>query len=305
MSLLLILTLTLCGDSSVSQSPEPYIADPSSKNVIELYTGKDNYNFKMSPFNSSRFTNATLQSKSNVYGGVYFQYKWLAIDYSTSIFRDPNDPTGSMKAFTLGSSYIKDKWGVSGGIRKYEGFVMLTNSGKNRTSYPQLKYSSARLGGYLNLRPEKFSMQAAYNYGKKQVRSAGGVAVQLHADYQQWNLLPVVVDRTVQLAEATESKTNIYNLIPEISYGYNWVINKKGLAASALVHAGAGYTYMTDETTRQMANWRAGWHLQLGYNGDKWYTYVSQDASYQNYFSSIKYLFNHQMRNSITLGHRF
>lgn len=284
-----------------------YIGKPASDNIIEVYSGKDAYNFKMTPFRESKYSNDILQSKSTFYSGVYFQYKWFSFDYGTSIFSGAkNDPAHDIKAFSLGTSYIKDNWGTWASYRKYDGFVMVTENHHKKTAFPALKHKAFALDGYLNLRSNKFSMKAAYTYGSRQLKSAGGISLWLHTDYQQWNILPVVKNHKLQISQTPQQKiTGIYNIIPQISYGYNWAITKSGLLATALVHAGAGYSYVKDKTTKQMANWLAGWHAQLGYNGNKWYTYFCHDGSYQNYLSSTRFLYNEQLSNSITIGHRF
>jgi hypothetical protein len=294
------------GDSTVTTT-NSYIGKTSSDNLVEVYTGKDDYNFKMTPFNRSKQPNEILQSKSTFYTGVYLQYKWLAFDYSTSIFNGPvDDPAHDIKALNLGTSYIKDKWGVVAAYHKYDGFIMSSQNGKKKTAYPQLKHQAFVVDGFVNMNANKFSMKAAYTYGSRQLKSAGGFAIGLHADYQRWNILPVVQNNKLNISEKPQEKiTNVYDVIPQVSYGYNWVISKKGLIATGLVHAGAGYSYVKDKSTDHMANWLAGWHAQVGYNGDKWYTYICQEGSYQNYLATTKFLYNQQLSNYITVGHRF
>jgi hypothetical protein len=284
-----------------------YIGKTYSDNLVEVYTGKDDYNFKMLPFNKAKNPNEILQSKSTFYTGVYLQYKWLCFDYSTSIFSNRNnDPAHDIKAFNIGTSFIKDKWGAIAAYHKYDGFLMFSENRKKKTVLPQLTHKAVSVDGYFNLNAKKFSMKSAYTYGSKQLKSAGGVSLWLHTGYQQWNILPVVQDKKLQINQTAQQKvTDVYDIIPQLSYGYNWVITKKGFTATALVHAGVGYSYVKDQAHKQMANWLAGWHAQAGYNGNKWYTYVCHDGAFQNYLSSTKFLYNQQMSNYLTVGYRF
>jgi hypothetical protein len=294
----------VCTDST--STINKYIAQQSLTNIVEIYAGKDEYNFELHPITSFKFSNDILQSKSTLYAGAYIQYKWFALNYSTSISSKANNPDRDIKARNFGTSIIKDKWGVWGGFHNYDGFVMLSDGGKTKEVYPQLKYTGVGIESYYNMNPQRFSMRAAYNYSRKQLKSAGGLLVLLHCDYQRWNILPLAENNKVQIKETDNEKlTNICNVIPEVGYGYNWVISKKGLLATGLINLGAGYGYINDTTNRAIPNWRAGWHAQIGYNGSKWYTYFRHNGSYQNYLSSDKFLYNQQKSSTFTIGRRF
>jgi hypothetical protein len=298
-----IIPALLSGDTTANT----YIASHQLENTVEVYMGKDAYNFRLHAFNPHRQSNPVLQSKNTLYAGAYFQYKWFAVDYSTSISTSLDDAEHDIKASNYGFSFIRDQWGVSAGFHKFDGFYFSERK-KQKSKLPQLKYMEATVDAYLNTRPEKFSMQAAYNYNKQQLKSAGGVNTMLHLAYQQWNILPVVKQHSLHInQQPTDKVTTMIHIVPEIAYGYNLVLHKKGVLLSALGHAGAGYSIISKQGNNEgVTGWRAGWHLQLGYNGAKWYTFISNDNTFQNYFpANSRFLYNQQSSNILTVGRRF
>jgi hypothetical protein len=291
-----------------------YIRPFTKSNDLEWYTGRYNTVFNFKPNNNDSYLrHHNLKANTSAYIGMHIDYKWLAVDVSTSLPRTfvDNNIKGR-KAHSLQLSKTGSKLRIEGLYEKYNALVIpLSRRHQEYQVFNNFGYSnySAQLTYIFN--SNRFSLPAAINYGERQVKSAGSFLFNfnptIHQFAQNNNPGLKLTPSDSLLNHAISNHSGWMNTFFNGGYTHNFVWNKGRWSLNPWIMGGLGVQKeLADETKNSgklTYNFRG--MISSGYNGTLFYIYLN---TLYNKTESRLPASKLTVRNSdtyLTMGYRF
>jgi hypothetical protein len=279
--------LLLWGPRVFAQSTNNFL-DFSDSNDIRTFGGF--YHTLFAAGNGSIATGAAvrrgprLQANSSAYIGFNLNYRWLSIYYafnipSTSVLHGKDK---EVKASQINITHWWSHWGLDGSYQHDRGLVDQDDQGPRVINsvwrFADYKYFGVNVDYFFNA--GRFSYEAADNFSRQQTRSGGTWLLTVTPAYQNFTLQKSAGDSTADTTLFNLLKANAGHviLLAKAGYTHQFVWNEGRWSCSPLLCAGPGLgVYLDNLHTRQKLYPMLGYQARLtfGYNGPKWYTYVS------------------------------
>jgi hypothetical protein len=258
----------------------------TDSNSAQTYIGE--YHTFISAGAGSNFKRqARLQANTSAYLAFSLSYKWLTIAYQfnlpqTTVLRGPGDHT--VKASSLSLSHSWNQWTVEATYQRDRGLILQQfTSGPNPINFVwqgvDYKYVGVNVDYFFS--PNRFSFKAADTYAKRQTQSGGSWMAMLTPAYQDFYITHALLDtasKDTTLYNLVNKNANHLMLLGRVGYTYNFIWDKGvwNVSPMALIGPGAGL-YLDQLHARQKVFPMLGCQGRLtgGYNGAKWYAYLS------------------------------
>ena len=226
-----------------------------------------------------------LQANTSAYLGAALNYKWFSIYYAlnipeTSVLGGHNK---EVKASQLIISRFWSHWGLEGNYQHDRGLVDQDHPGPGNVNtvwqWADYKYVGVNAEYFFNA--SRFSFRAADNFARLQTHSGGSWLVMVTPSYQDFHLQRNTLDTSMKdstLYALISHDANHLVLVAKVGYTYNFVWDGGRWSCSPLFCIGPGVgVYMDEFHTHQRFFPNLGYQgrLTVGYNGDKWYTYLN------------------------------
>ena len=227
-----------------------------------------------------------LQANTSAYLGAALNYKWFSIYYALNIPRTSvlGGDNKTVKASQLIISHWWNHWGLEGSYQHDRGLVDQDDPGGPRMvnsvwQWADYKYLGVNVDYFFN--PSRFSYRAADNFARRQARSGGSWLLMITPSYQDFNLQRNAPDTSIKdstLYNLLTKDANHLVLLAKVGYTYAFSWDKGRWTCSPLFCIGPGAgVYLDQFHTHQRFYPNLGYQgrLTAGYNGDKWYCYLS------------------------------
>lgn len=260
----LFLLIFLFSFATQAQVDSTYIKSFDRKYAVEVYTPLKKLSVE---YNLSNGNLITLEPNSPAGIGLGFSWKNSGIYYTFNVPLSNGHKGEKSSVRDFQYHHYADSFTLDLYYQQYKGFgAFLEKEESEGSFYPDMKINI--YGGILQFvkNYKKYSMGAAHQQSKIQVKSAGSVLYGLSFFYAKTNNIPSVSDEIVDFDKET------YNLGPNIGYGYNWIIYKKFyMAASATVGINGivAHNLETNVTNFDIAPQMIG-RASVGYVSEGW-----------------------------------
>lgn len=176
-----------------------------------------------------------MRMMSDIYcnAGAYLQYMAVSVGYSLDMSNViGNRPTNHKKIefnFNCARFNIEGHYWENTGGTLMRTFGKYNNGRLIRVEFPGVSQKTIGVNGYFFFNNRKFSMGAAYNFSKFQLRSAGSAIIGFNYNNlditMNMNRLPEVLKPFLTIApQEYRFHYNSYAIMG--GYSYNWVINR-------------------------------------------------------------------------------
>lgn len=211
------------------------------------------------------------QSNRPVSLGLGFMWGSSSFSFSHGFSFMRDKERGKTKATDFQYNYYGDKFLLDIYYKRYKGFYRDLGSSKNDIPKEDNIFSDFRVDMYGVLfqyvrNNNKYSLGAAYDLNKIQVKSAGSLLLGAGIFYSALRNIPVLSESIDNYDKQT------YHFGPNIGYGYNWVPYKKFLVAGAFtigVNGAVEKNLLTNHTIF-IVNPSILGRFSLGYIGEEW-----------------------------------
>jgi hypothetical protein len=197
-----------------------------------------------------------------------------------------NHKKGRTEGFDLSFTFFKDHWMQSLYYNQTKGFYMKNTHDilpfwTDDLPYVQFPdFKVAKIGGSTSyvVNAKKLSFRAVNNQTEMQKKSAGSFIFTANYNYTQSDYEQ----------EDQKTKQRRYNIIPEISYQYNWVLLNKSLLLSGKMGSGYGFSYVRDKSFQNEITYGTGildlnLNLSLNYQWRNFFAGIQHQINFQNY----------------------
>ena len=278
----MILVALLWGGALRAQ--DQLFQDFADSNNVRPYLGF--YHTRFSAGNTlTRARQPRLQANTSAYLGAAVNYKWLSVYYALNIPRTSvlGGDNKTVKASQLIISRWWKRWGLEGSYQRDRGLVDQDDPGSRMVNsvwqWADYKYVGINTSYFFN--PSRFSYRAADNFARIQTRSGGSWFLMLTPSYQDFSLQRNARDTSVKdsiLYNLISKDANHVVLLAKVGYTYAFSWGQGRWTCSPLFCIGPGAGVYLDQFhthQRLFPDLGCQGRLTAGYNGDKWYTYLS------------------------------
>ncbi|MGK6341160.1 DUF4421 family protein [Chryseobacterium sp. DT-3] len=314
----LYLFIFLCSFTGYSQTEKPnkekfeidtsYIKSFSEKVVL-----KANVDNKINEFNVKN-NDVLLKFVPNITHkyNISVEYDFLSLSIglpkSWTGTETDNQKKGRTQGFDISFTIFKNHWMQSVYYNQTKGFYIknthdLLPFWTDDSPYVQFPdFKVMKVGGSTSyvINAKKLSFRAVNNQTEMQKKSAGSFIFTANYNYTQLD----------NKEENQKSNQNRYNIIPEISYQYNWVLLNKNLLLSGRAGSGYGFSYAQDKSGQNKKTYGTGildlnLNLSLNYQWKNFFAGIQHQINFQNYKEDgFKVNYTLQYSN-LYVGYRF
>jgi len=224
-----------------------------------------------------------LQANTSAYLGATLTYKWFSFFFAVNIPQTSVLKGGDkeVRASQIALSKWWDQWGVEGSYQHDRGLLEQDHPGKVNSVWQWVDYKYVGVNITWFLTPHRFSYAAADNFSRLQTRSGGSFMAMLTPAYQNFALQKSSLD-------TVPGDSSLYNLLTRnanhvvllgkvgYTYAFAWADGHWTCSPLFCIGPGAG-VYLDQFHTKEKLYPMLGYQgrLTAGYNGGKWYAYVS------------------------------
>nr|WP_255669522.1 DUF4421 family protein [Myroides oncorhynchi] len=255
--------------TNYGQVDSSYVKEHVKPYGAKVYFGKDilalDYDFEESK------QKQTFQSNKPTTIGIGFLWgsSSLSFSYGFSFMRDKQ--RGKTKATDFQYHYYGDKFLIDLYYKRNKGFYRYSDNKKGdiptiNNIYPDFSINMYGLMLQYVSNNTRYSLGAAYDFNRVQIKSAGSLLVGGGVFYTSLHNIPTVSENISDFDKRT------YHFGPNIGYGYNWVPYKKTLVAGAFTLGinGAIEENLLTNKTSFIVNPTAIGRFTIGYIGEEW-----------------------------------
>lgn len=219
-----------------------------------------------------------------------------------------NQKKGRTVGFDVSFTFFKDHWMQSVYYNQVKGFYIKNTKDLlpgwtddlAYVNFPDFKVM--KVGGSTSYvtNAKKLSFRAVNNQTEMQKKSAGSFILTANYNYARFN----------NREESQESNQSRYNIIPEISYQYNWVLFKRNLLLSGKAGSGYGLSYVQDKSRQNVNSYGTGilnlnLSLNINYQWRNLFAGAQHQINFQNYKEDgfkVNYMLQY---SNLYIGYRF
>ncbi|SHM53360.1 protein of unknown function [Chryseobacterium carnipullorum] len=218
-----------------------------------------------------------------------------------------NEKKGNTVGFDVSFTFFKNHWMQSVYYDQTKGFYIKNTQDflpvwTDDLPYVQLPdFKVMKVGGSTSYvaNAEKLSFRAVNNQTEMQKKNAGSFIFTANYSYTQLD----------NKQDEQKSNQRRYNIIPEISYQYNWVLLNKNLLLSGKAGSGYGLSYVQDNSDQNKAYatriLNLNLNLNLNYQWKNFFMGIQHQINFQNY-KEDEFKVNYTLQYSnLYLGYRF
>lgn len=303
--------LVLASSFSWSQSKgvdTNFVKPFSKENVVEAYQGVYSSNFIFtSPHIRNR--NFRLQSNSSAYAGIYFGYKWLAINFSAAIPGTQLDRNIRLRYNSFSFRFGTNQFSFRPFFNSYNGLLIPEKRrGREFLPFKDIQLTNAGTDVFYFANDKTFSYKAGAFFSKLQVKSAGSFIAGITPLWQsiKWKTPSRELIDDSATYNLLTSQPEWVSLTARLGYTYNFVFDRGKWSIAPVLLLGAGGLHelnTTQQSFHAISDIQAS--ITAGYNGNNVYCYVG--ARWDNLRSNlfVKQLEQRNADVSITFGYRF
>jgi len=303
---------------ALDDADSSFIKKPILSNDLRLFYGGQGNNISLG---SSRESEAGLSgniyTNTNDYLGIGITYKWLDGDLSYSLPGTTylNEERSNLTQFKLAVSYSTRKIAFRGYYSDSKG-VVVSDVDDEFQSIPSMHELKVGVQMTWLVNSSKYSYRASMYQSEYQVKTAGSFLLRLEPFYrnlggQGTSMIPVAYDVAARFGDQVGLE---YVKAPGIlllpGYGVNVVIPNTRFFISPVIFAGVGAafnTYQAQNGKKSYTNpeYAASFNLNMGYNGNRYYSKVLFNWSAGYAPLNPSYFTNNNITVSLWLGIRF
>lgn len=284
-----------------------YIQKFEKENVAELYPGiyRSSFLFK-SPKEKTGFR---LLANSSAYIGTYFEYKWLALNFSTAIPETQLDRNIRLRYNSLNLRFGTPSFMFKPFLNSYNGLLIPENKrDREFLLFKNIQIVNAGTDVLYYINHQSFSYSASCFFSKQQIKSAGSFIAGVTPLWQQINWTTpsrqLIEDSTTYTLLASQPQW--LSLTARFGYTYNFVFNKGKWSIAPVVLLGMGGLHEIQTNRKRfqtITDIQAT--INAGYNGTHYYFIATAwwDNLKTNLF--VKDMDQHNTDISFTVGYRF
>ena len=271
--------------SVFAQVDSTYVKDHIKPYGVKFAIGKDvlalDYTLE------DKKSTQTFESNKPVSIGVGFLWGSSSFSFSHGFSFMREKEKGKTKATDFQYHHYGDKFLIDLYYKRNKGFYRYKENNKDDTPTAEDIFPDFKIHMYGALfqyvwNNEKYSLGAAYDLSKVQMKSAGSLLLGGGMFYSSLRNIPVLSEKLNDYDKRT------YHFGPNIGYGYNWVPYKKVLVAGAFtfgVNGAIEENLLTNKTIFTVNPSVVG-RFSLGYIGEEWI--VSASAVANGLFLNMK-----------------
>ncbi|KUF43778.1 hypothetical protein AV926_11030 [Myroides marinus] len=265
----LIIVFVFCSVLGFAQVDSLYVKEHKQPYGVKIAFGKDILALDYTLEDGKNKQTYQSNKPTSIGLGFLWRSSSLSFSYGFSFMRDKEK--GKTKATDFQYHYYGDKFLIDLYYKRNKGFYSYTNDTKENIPSDDNIFPDFKIHMYGGLfqyvwNSEKYSLGAAYDFNKTQVKSAGSLLLGGGVFYSSLRNIPVASDAI----DDYDKKT--YHFGPNIGYGYNWVPFKKVLVAGAITLGvnGAIEENLLTRKTVFIVNPSVLGRFSIGYIGENW-----------------------------------
>lgn len=289
------------------QVDSAYIQSFDKQNNVEFNGGTSRNRFQFSQIGMNK-TGFRMLANTSAYAGVNLSYKWLSLRYSTAVPGTRLDQKTQLKYTSLSFTFGTRRWRFRPFYERYNGLLIPGDVPRSYEPFKNIRFTGFGSDFYWYANPKRYSLRAARSMSEAQLKRAGSLFAIVTPMWQQINWQQpnpdfITDEDTYKLLASNPSWISV---TAQIGYGYNFSLANGKWIISPIIAAGGGFLKETYHIRHKIQGISLAQGLiSGGYNGRKYYCYLSGSWSIQQSRLLTRKMERLNTRVSLTAGFRF